>query len=223
MLITRHQPGASGIPSALKRCIDPEDGPPITLIGDPSLLDRRPVALFCSVQCPGDLIIKSYDLARSLRTSPATFIGGFQSRSKRSSSNCSCAGPRPPRSDAPPLPVCHSLPRPRHRRDARSPRVAPALGRRPPAAPLHLPDNIRRPTAAAAAQRNTCVAALADRFLILHASEGGKTAELCRQALAAGKPVYALDAPANARLIALGARHLSRLALQQAGAGSESD
>ena len=53
--------------------------PPISLIGNPALLDRKPIALFCSVQCPGDLILKSYDLARALRTAPVTLIGGFQS------------------------------------------------------------------------------------------------------------------------------------------------
>lgn len=224
MLITRHLPGAAGIPPALKRCIDPEGGPPVTLIGDPSLLDRKPVALFCSVQCPGDLIIKSYDLARSLRTSPATFIGGFQSPIEKEFLELLLR-----RHEARQDQTSHPSP---------SVIVCPARGigtMRVPRAwrqPLDagrllllsiFPDSIRRPTAATAARRNACVAALADRFLILHAKQGGKTAELCRQALAAGKPVNALDSPANAHLIALGAQDLSRLALQQTGPGSESD
>lgn len=217
MLITRHQPGAAGFPPALKPCIDPEGGPPITLIGDPSLLDRKPVALFCSVRCPGDLIIKSYDLARSLRTSPATFVGGFQSPIEKEFLELLLRRPAA-RQDQTVLPspsviVCPA-------RGIGTMRVPRAWRRPLDAGRLLLlsifHDSIRRPTAATAARRNACVAALADRLLILHAAEGGKTADLCRQALAAGKPVYALDSPANAHLTALGAQRLSRLALQQA-------
>ena len=88
-------------------------------------------------------------------------------------------------------------------------RIPPPLARpprrRPPPAPLHL----RRPTAATAARRNACVAALAHRIPVLHAAPGGKTAALGQQALAAAKPVYTLPSPHNAHLIALGAQPLS--------------
>ena len=69
-------------------------------------------------------------------------------------------------------------------------------------------DSIRRPTAATAARRNACAAALAHRIPVLHAALGGKTAALCQQALAAAKPVYTLPSH-NAHLIALGAQPLS--------------
>ncbi|MCY4090675.1 MAG: hypothetical protein OXF62_07645 [Caldilineaceae bacterium] len=214
MLITRHLPGAAGIPPALKHCIDPAGGPPVTLIGDPSLLDRKPVALFCSVQCPGDLIIKSYDLARSLRTSPATFIGGFQSPIEKEFLELLLRRTAA-RQDQTALPSPSVIVSPA--RGVGTMRVPRAWRQPLDAGRLLLlsifPDNIRRPTAATAARRNACVAALADRFLVLHAAEGGKTADLCRQALAAGKLVYALDSPANAHLAALGAQDLSRLAL----------
>ena len=64
-------------------------------------------------------------------------------------------------------------------------------------------------TAATAARRNACVAALAHHILILHAKPGGNTAALCQQALAAAKPVYTLPSPHNAHLIALGAQPIS--------------
>ena len=70
-------------------------------------------------------------------------------------------------------------------------------------------DSIRRATAATAARRNACVAALAGRILILHAKQGGKTAALCQQALAAAKPVYTLPCPHNTHLITLGAQPIS--------------
>ena len=67
-------------------------------------------------------------------------------------------------------------------------------------------DSLRRPTAASAARRNACVAALAHRILILHAAQGSKTEAVCQQALAAAKPVYSLPSPHNAHLITLGAQ-----------------
>ena len=66
-------------------------------------------------------------------------------------------------------------------------------------------DKLRRPTAAIAAERNAYVAALASRLLIAHAEKGGKTEKLCKDALARGKPVFALDSPDNAHLIEFGA------------------
>ncbi len=41
--------------------------------------------------------------------------------------------------------------------------------------------------------------------LTLHATPGGRTETLVRDAIAAGKPVATLDHPANAHLVALGA------------------
>ena len=64
---------------------------------------------------------------------------------------------------------------------------------------------VRRPTAAIAARRNACVAALADRLLVAHAAPGGKTERLCRDVLAAGKRVFTLESPDNAHLVARGA------------------
>ena len=226
MNVTRYEPVAAGMPPAVRRFTDAAGGQTATLIGDPSLLDREPVALLCSVHCPGDLILRSYDLARSLRTSPLTFIGGFQSPIEKEFLELLLRRPASPQDQT-------HLPSP-------SVIVCPARGiarMRIPRAwrePLHtgrllllstFSDSIRRPTAAAVARRNACVAALAGRFLILHAKQGGKTADLGKEALAAGKPVYTFDAPANAHLIALGAQDLSRLALQPAGTGcvSESD
>ena len=207
MQTTHYQPGAPNTPPALRRCADPADGPPISLIGDPALLDRKAIALFCSVHCPGDLILKSYDLARTLRATPATLIGGFQSPIEKEFLELLLRQPVPqPGRAAPPSPsviICpaRGLANMRIPRPWRDPLAAGRL--------LLLstfPDSLRRPTAASAARRNTCVAALAHRILILHAAQGGKTEALCQQALAAAKPVYTLPSPHNAHLIALGAQ-----------------
>ena len=57
-------------------------------------------------------------------------------------------------------------------------------------------DRIRRPTLS--------IATLADRLLIAHAEKGGKTEQLCKDALASGKPVFTLDSPGNTHLVELG-------------------
>ena len=53
--------------------------PAVALKGDPTILDRKLLGFFCSVRCPGDVILKTYDLARALRIAEVTLIGGFQS------------------------------------------------------------------------------------------------------------------------------------------------
>ena len=210
MKITRYQPSAPGLPPALRRCVDPTADTPISLLGDPALLDRKPIALFCSVHCPGDLILKSYDLARALRPHPATLIGGFQSPIEKEFLELLLRQPASlPAHTAPPSPSVIICPA----RGLANMRI-PRLWRDPLAAGRLLllstfPDSLRRPTAATSARRNTCVAALAHRILILQAAQGGKTEALCQQALAAAKPVYTLPSPHNAHLIALGAQPIS--------------
>ena len=41
--------------------------PAVSSKGNLSLLDEPLTALFCSNRCPGDLILKTYDLARAMR------------------------------------------------------------------------------------------------------------------------------------------------------------
>ena len=200
MQITRYQPGAPDIPPALRRYAP--DDPPVALLGDLALLDRNPIALFCSVHCPGDLILKSYDLACALRAAPVTLIGGFQSPIEKEFLELLLRQPASararPLSGAAAVIICpaRGLGTMRIPRPWRDPLAAGRL--------LLLstfPDSLRRPTAATATRRNARVAALAHRILILHAKQGGKTESLCQQALAAAKPVYTLASPHNAHLI----------------------
>ena len=163
--------------------------------GDPTILDRKVVGFFCSVRCPGDVILKTYDLARALRSAEVTLIGGFQSPMEKEFLDLVLRGPSP-------VVVCPA-------RGVGAMRI-PKGWKKPLAAGRLLllsffDDTIRRPTAAIAAQRNAYVAALADRLLIAYAERGGKTEALCKDALAQGKPVFALDSPDNAHLMELGA------------------
>ena len=48
-------------------------------ISNLSILHADLTALFCSGQCPGDVILTMYDLARAMRDAGVPVIGGFQS------------------------------------------------------------------------------------------------------------------------------------------------
>lgn len=59
------------------------------------VLDTRLLALFCSVRCPGDLILKTYDLARSLRAPGMTVISGVHSPMEKECLNLLLHGDQP--------------------------------------------------------------------------------------------------------------------------------
>jgi predicted Rossmann fold nucleotide-binding protein DprA/Smf involved in DNA uptake len=64
-------------PSALRRYLGDVTPRTIAALGNLDALHSRQVlALFCSVKCPGDLILKTYDLARNLRQAGVTVISG---------------------------------------------------------------------------------------------------------------------------------------------------
>ena len=52
-------------------------------MGNLRLLDETLTALFCSNRCPGDLILKTYDVARAMRDVDVPVVGGFQTPMER--------------------------------------------------------------------------------------------------------------------------------------------
>ena len=163
--------------------------------GNLSLLDEPLTALFCSNRCPGDLILKTYDLARAMRDAGVPVIGGFQTSMERECLRLLLRGNQP-------VVVCPA----RSIDNMRIPREwRPALndGRLLVLSPF--PSTIRRPTIKLAAQRNELVADLAQRVFIAHAAPGSKTETFARKLAASGKPLLTLDSPANANLMGMGA------------------
>ncbi len=133
-------------------------------VGNPRLLHEPLTALFCSQCCPGDLILKSYDLARAMRDAGTPPAAGFRRRWSRSACALLLRG-------AQPAVVCPA----RSVDNMRIPRDwHPALddGRLLVLSPF--PTAVRRPTTEVAAQRNGLVARLAHRVFIVHAALGGR-------------------------------------------------
>lgn len=197
-MIIRYKTEMPDMPAVLRRCIGAGGEAPVALLGDPGLLDGRLIGFFCSVRCPGDVILKTFDLARSLRDADVTVVGGFQSPMEREFLNLLIRG-------SVRVVVCpaRGLGRMRIPRDWKEP-----IGDGRLVILSFFGDRIRRPTAATAAERNARVAALADVILIAHAEIGGKTEALCRDAIGDGKLVFALVSNDNAHLFEIGARPL---------------
>ena len=159
------------------------------------LLQEKPVALLCSVKCPGNLILKTYDLARSLRDAGVTVISGFHSPMEKECLDLLLRGKQP-------VIVCVAR---RLTLSRLLTKFAISLkdGRLLLLSPFG--PKVRRATAETAVARNEVVAALADRVFVPYASGASKTEALCRKVLEWGKPLLTFDSSDNNSLIALGA------------------
>ena len=199
-MITRYETGAPDTPAALRRCAGAGGESTVALMGDPGILDRRLLlGFFCSVRCPGDVVLKTYDLARKLRETDVTVVGGFQSPMEKECLDVLLRGSAS-------IVVCpaRGLGRMRIPKGWRDPLAEGRL-----LILSFFDDRVRRVTATIAARRNARVAALADRILIAYAEMGGKIEDLCKHALTSGKPVFTLESVDNAHLMEPGVRPVS--------------
>ena len=156
------------------------------------------LALFCSVKCPGKLILDTYDLVQHLRELGVTVISGFHSPMEQECLRILLRSPHP---------VIWCLARGRLQRVPAQPvdcRQAVADGRLLLVSPF--PDKLRHITAKTAMMRTRMVAELAAAVIVAHAAPGSKMEKLCQEILAAGKPLYTFDHPANAALLQAGAK-----------------
>lgn len=188
--------GEPAYPAAVSEYLRQQAPASVTALGNLDILQTHKVALFCSVRCPGRLILQAYDVALELRAAGRTVVGGFHTPMEKECLALLLRGTQP-------VVVCPA----RSIKGMRTPREyeAPlAEGRLLLLSPFE--EGRRRVTAGAAEERNRFVAALADEVLVAYAEPGGRTERLCREVLGRGKPLWTLDAPENARLIALGAR-----------------
>ncbi len=168
--------------------------------GNLSLLDDELVAFFCSNRCPGDLILRTYDLAREMRDVGVPVIGGFQTPMEKECLRLLLRGSQP-------VVVCPARGI-EHMRIPRDWRPALDKGRLLVLSPF--PATVRRPTAELAAQRNDLVSSLASRVFIAHAAAGSKTEAFAEGLAAGGKPLITLDSPANGNLVGMGAKVFER-------------
>ncbi len=197
MQVTRLAQSDAQYPAALRKAIG-GDIQTLAVAGNTDLLVTKAVALFCSVKCPGDLILKTYDLARALRDGGITVTGGFHSPMEKECLTLLLRCTQP-------IIVCVAL----SLEGLRVPttwRMAMDKGRLMMISPFD--GRCRRVTRETAEKRNRCIMSMADDIIVTYAHAGGRLEQLCRDAVAAGKTLWTLDDPANVSLIQLGAKQL---------------
>jgi predicted Rossmann fold nucleotide-binding protein DprA/Smf involved in DNA uptake len=170
----------------------------LSVIGNAELLENRFLALFCSIKCPGSVILQTYDVAQDLRHSEKAVISGFHSPIERECLTILLRGVNP-------IVVClaRGIERMRIPQEYRKPLANKRLLLLSPFA-----DKICRADTAITATRNLVVAALAQEVFVAHAESGSRTAKLCDQVLKWGKKLYTVDHDANRELLALGAKQI---------------
>jgi len=133
-----------------------------------NILRRKTLALFCSKKCPGNLILKTYDLARNLRDTGVTVISGFHSPVEKECLNILLKGRQP-------IIVCPA-------RSLEGIRLPCIWKKKIEEGKMLLlssfPSHIRRATAETAVKRNIMAAAIADEVCFIHIEPGGSLEEL---------------------------------------------
>lgn len=160
--------GSDYYPISLSHLLGDRAPEAISAWGDPGILRHERIALFCSIQCPGERIIKAYDLARNLRDTGKTVISGFHSPMEKECLTLLLRGEQP-------IIICPA----RGLEEMRLPadwKKAMAAGRLLLLSPS--PGKVRRVTADLARQRNLFVAAMADEACFVHAAPGGNLEQL---------------------------------------------
>lgn len=162
-------------------------------VGNIGMLTSGWVAFFCSVRCPGNIILKSYDLAQRWRAENQPVIGGFHSPVEREVLKIMLRST---------VSVCIVL--------ARSlPKRIPTEFRRPideGRLLLLSPFDARtkRATEETSMQRNQVVGSLANKVVVAYAAPGSKTEAFSLAVVAQRKPCLTFDDPKTANLRELG-------------------
>jgi len=186
-------------PSSLQKCLGRHAPAVITGLGNLDILNQKKLAFFCSVKCPGSLILKAHDLSQSLRQAGLTVIGGFHSPIERECLTILFRGSQP-------VIICpaRSLKGMCLRTEYKRPIEKGRLLLLSP-----FKEKQKRNTAEAAIERNRFVAALADLIFVAHASPNSKMEKFCHEVLKLGKPLYTFESEANKFLTSIGAKALS--------------
>jgi len=151
----------------------------ITALGNLEVLQSKKLALFCSVRCPGKLILATHDFCHELRNKGVTVVGGFHSPVERECLNILLRGTGR-------IIICpaRGLEGIRMRAELKA---AIDQGRMLFLSPFKAQQ--RRATAQMAVYRNLFVAAVADAIFVAHARPTGKTEQFCREVLGWRKTV----------------------------------
>lgn len=170
--------------------------PRIWALGDLKILKKPLLGFFCSVKCPGELILRSYDLARSLRDTETSVIGGFHSPIEKDCLELLLKGTQP-------IILCpaRSIENMLIKKIFRQPLDE---GRILFLSPFE--KEIKRQTGQTSQLRNQFVGIMANAVFVAHSQADGKLAEISNEILSWNKPLYTFESEYNKTLIKIGAQ-----------------
>ena len=175
--------GSPAYPQALLAGLGSDAPTEFWAAGPVQLLDQPKTGFFCSSQCPGSIILKTFDAITLMRDDGQIFIGGFHSVMEWECLGILLRGRQP----------VFWVP-------ARSivgmhlkPELVPAFnaGRLLILSPF--PPKDKRITATLAEARNRFVGALAARIFVPHAAPNSRTLAICDQLKSSGKQIVNAD------------------------------
>lgn len=176
--------GSPEYPAALAACAFlPQPPADLWAAGPLHLLAPPKTGFFCSSQCPGAIILRTFDAITRMRDEEQVLVGGFHSAMEWECLGILLRG-RQPIIWVP----ARSIIGMRLKSE-----LAPAFesGRLLILSPF--PPKHKRVTAALAEERNRFVGALADRIFVPNAAPSSRTAVLCEELRAAGKRILNAD------------------------------
>lgn len=184
----------SNYPPPLKKHLGKDAPDIITGLGNIDILRHNSTALFCSAKCPGDLILKTYDLAQIFRQAGMTVIGGFHSSMEHESLAILLRGTHP-------IIICpaRNINGMRIKKEYKQPVNDGRLLFLSP-----FKKNQRRISVKTSHYRNLFVAALSSVVFVAHAGLASKTEAFCKEILSWQKPIYTFDSDYNKTLIEMG-------------------
>ena len=187
---------APAYPSALKKHLGKDAPDTVMAIGNLDILRHNSTAFFCSTKCPGDLIIKTCDIAQILRDAGMTVISGFHSPMERECLTILLRG-------AQPIIICpaRSINNMRINREYKKPLKDGRLLFLSP-----FDKNQRRISAKSSHYRNLFVAAMSAAIFVAHAGPASKTESFCKKIISWQKPIYTFESDYNKNLVEMGAR-----------------
>jgi predicted Rossmann fold nucleotide-binding protein DprA/Smf involved in DNA uptake len=146
-------------------------------------LNQPKIGFFCSSQCPGSVVLKTFDAITRLRDEGQILIGGFHSVMEWECLGILLRG-RQPVIWVPARSISGM-----HLK----PELVPAFNARRLLILSPFPPKDKRITATLAEARNRFVGALADRIFVPHAAPNSRTLAICNQLKSSGKQIVNAD------------------------------
>lgn len=186
----------SDYPSVLQNRLSKDAPAELYALGEKTILRRRLLGLVCSIQCPGSVVLKTFDTVRALKDAGIAVAGGFLSPMESDCLDILLRGKQP-------IILC---PARRLKGIRLGLKVRQAIDEGRLLVLSMFDDSIQRTTASQAVQRNNLVAALSDALFVPYAAPGGKTWTTVHAALKRNQPVFTFDVEDNAPLLKAGAQ-----------------